>query len=62
MSALNRTIDIKIQPIDINAQVYDENSSSYDLSFVFGGLIKGDKGDTSTIKIGSVASGSSASV
>lgn len=65
MKALNRTIDIKIQPIDIDTQVYDENSSTQELSFVFGGLIKGDKGDkgdTSTIKIGSVTSGSSASV
>lgn len=62
MSALNRTIDIKIQPIDINAKVYDENSSIYELSFMFGGFIKGDKGDTSTIKIGSVTKGSSASV
>lgn len=65
MSALNRTIDIKIQPINIDAQVYDENSSSYELSFVFGGLIKGDKGDkgdTSTIKIGRVVSGDTSSV
>lgn len=62
MKALNRTIDIKIQPININAQVYDESSSIYELSFMFGGFIKGDKGDTSTIKIGSVTKGSSASV
>lgn len=65
MSALNRTIDIKIQPIDIDAQIYDENSSSQELEFIIGGLIKGDKGDkgdTSTIRIGSVTNGSSASV
>ena len=46
MNTLNRTIDINIQPINVDAQVYDEDSSSRELQFVIGKYVDTGGGTT----------------